>query len=55
MAGAVRHTGGRLSLLIALTVLRTAASLALPALLAAAVNAVLHGRGSTGPALAWAR
>lgn len=53
LAGAVRHTGGRLALLVALMVLRTAASLALPALLAAAVNAVLHGRSGAGPALAW--
>jgi ATP-binding cassette subfamily B protein len=53
LAGAVRHTGGRLSLLVALMLLRTAASLALPALLAAAVNAVLHGRSGAGPALAW--
>ncbi|OIK23169.1 ABC transporter ATP-binding protein [Streptomyces malaysiense] len=53
LAGAVRHTAGRLSLLVALMVLRTAAALALPALLAAAVNAVLHGRSGTGPALAW--
>ncbi|WP_329361885.1 ABC transporter ATP-binding protein/permease [Streptomyces sp. NBC_00669] len=53
LAGAVRHTGGRLSLLVALMVLRIAAALALPALLAAAVNAVLHGRSGVGPALAW--
>lgn len=53
LAGAVRHTGGRLSLLVALMVVRTAVSLALPALLAAAVNAVLHGRDGAGPALAW--
>src|ERR1700761_2800077 len=53
LAGAVRHTGGRLSLLVALMVLRTAAALVLPALLAAAVNAVLHGRTGAGPALAW--
>ncbi|SFF66320.1 ATP-binding cassette, subfamily B [Actinacidiphila alni] len=53
LIGAVRHTGGRLSLLIALMVLSTAASLALPALLAAAVNAVLHGDSGAAPALAW--
>ncbi|MFR9797724.1 ABC transporter ATP-binding protein [Streptomyces sp. MS06] len=53
LTGAVRHTGGRLSLLVALMLLRTAAALALPTLLAAAVNAVLHGRSGAGPALTW--
>ncbi|MFF7636470.1 ABC transporter ATP-binding protein [Kitasatospora sp. NPDC008050] len=49
-----RRTRGRLTLLVVLMVLRTAVSLAAPALLAMAVNGMLRGRLAAGPTAGWA-
>ncbi|MDT3727636.1 ABC transporter ATP-binding protein [Streptomyces sp. DSM 41972] len=54
MLAAARHTRGRITLLTVLLCARTGITLAVPALLAAAVNAVLSGSDVTRPALAWA-
>ncbi|MDT0547051.1 MULTISPECIES: ABC transporter ATP-binding protein [Streptomyces] len=51
---AARETRGRLTLLAVLMLVRSATALAAPALLAVAVNGVLHGSSDPGPATRWA-
>lgn len=54
MLATARHARGRIGLLTALMLARTGVTLALPALLAVAVNAVLNGSDVTRPAALWA-
>ncbi|MEU1784569.1 ABC transporter ATP-binding protein [Streptomyces sparsogenes] len=50
----VRHSRGRLALLVALMLVRSATVLLAPVLLAAAVDGVLRGSDDPGPAVEWA-